>query len=49
MGLYTGTLPYVSNNTKNKCLAVAEMGDRFATIDRPKIGGGAVPPFWGAS
>jgi len=30
----------------NKCSAVAKMGDRSATIDEPKIGGGGCAPFW---
>jgi len=30
----------------NKCLAVAEMGDRLATIDMGRKVGTAVPPFW---
>ena len=32
----------------NKYSAVAEMGDRIATIDKgQKMGGSTLPPFWG--
>jgi len=31
----------------NKCLTVAEMDDRLATIDMGQKLGGAMPPFWG--
>jgi len=34
------------NNRKDKCSAVAEMGDRLATVNMGRELG-ALPPFWG--
>jgi len=34
------------NNRKDKCSAVAEMGDRLATVNMGRKLG-ALPPFWG--
>ena len=34
------------NNRKDKCSAVAEMGDLLATVDMGRELG-ALPPFWG--